>query len=277
MVSCFLSVGRTVFELAQGLRDSKSSNFNYSSEAILQEEALNICQDRVFTSFVCVLSLSSVLGGFIHLYCDTGLLKLPSSRFPHAQYICCKYIIENRGNPSLWGIFLRDVKVKILINSWHFFKFCLDVPSVALRLTPSVFSKWKMLSWYTYQATFLDIESSFRVLNFYTRRKCYFTLLLGQFWAINQSPRQDSGSVGAKKSFACFGKQHKSKFPGKHSWQSAILEKKGGRSCPHFTGGPGTPKNVVNFVWNFDQWWYARWCIRFATAFIEVLRNGIKY
>ena len=36
-----------------------------------------------------------------------------------------------------------------------------------------------------------------------------------------------------------------------------------------------TPKNAVNFVLNFDQWWHTRWwCIRFATALIEVLRNG---
>ena len=35
-----------------------------------------------------------------------------------------------------------------------------------------------------------------------------------------------------------------------------------------------TPYNVVNFVWNFDQWWHARWYIRYATVFIEVLGNA---
>ena len=34
-----------------------------------------------------------------------------------------------------------------------------------------------------------------------------------------------------------------------------------------------TPKNFVNFVWDFDQWWQARWFIRYATVFIKVLRN----
>ena len=29
-----------------------------------------------------------------------------------------------------------------------------------------------------------------------------------------------------------------------------------------------------NFVWTFGQWWNARWCIRCATIFIDVLRNG---
>ena len=33
-------------------------------------------------------------------------------------------------------------------------------------------------------------------------------------------------------------------------------------------------QNVVNFVWNLDQWWHARWCIRYASIFIEVSRNG---
>ena len=35
-----------------------------------------------------------------------------------------------------------------------------------------------------------------------------------------------------------------------------------------------TPRNHVNFVSNFDQWRHTRWCIRYTTAFIEVLRNG---
>ena len=35
-----------------------------------------------------------------------------------------------------------------------------------------------------------------------------------------------------------------------------------------------TPQNVLNFVWKFEQWWHARWCIRYAYVVIEVLRNG---
>ena len=48
----------TVFELAQGLRDSKISDLNCSFEALAQKEALAICHDRVFASFLYVLSLS---------------------------------------------------------------------------------------------------------------------------------------------------------------------------------------------------------------------------
>ena len=48
----------------------------------------------------------------------------------------------------------------------------------------------------------------------------------------------------------------------------------GGSSSPIFVKGPRTPKNVSSFVWNFDQWWRTRWWIRYATVFIEVLRNG---
>ena len=39
------------------------------------KEALTICQDRVFALFLCVMSLSSVLGSFIQMYCDTGSLR----------------------------------------------------------------------------------------------------------------------------------------------------------------------------------------------------------
>ena len=54
---------KTVFELAQGLRDSETSDLNCAYEALVQTEALIICQDRVFASFLCVLSLSSALEG----------------------------------------------------------------------------------------------------------------------------------------------------------------------------------------------------------------------
>ena len=56
------SFNRTVLELAQSLWHSKTSDLNCLYEALAQREALTICQDRVFASFLCVLSLSSVLG-----------------------------------------------------------------------------------------------------------------------------------------------------------------------------------------------------------------------
>ena len=62
-----------MFELAQGFGDSKASDSNCSYEALVQKEAMTICQDRVFGLFLCVLPLS-VLGRFVHLYCDTGSL-----------------------------------------------------------------------------------------------------------------------------------------------------------------------------------------------------------
>ena len=61
---------RTVFGLAQGLWDSKTSDtVNCSCEALAQKEGLTICQDRLLPSFSCALSLSSVfvLGSFISL------------------------------------------------------------------------------------------------------------------------------------------------------------------------------------------------------------------
>ena len=41
-----------------------------SHETLVWKEALTICSDKVFASFLCVLSLSSVIGSFIHIYCD---------------------------------------------------------------------------------------------------------------------------------------------------------------------------------------------------------------
>ena len=67
---------RTVFVLAQGLRKSLARDLNCSYEVLVQKEALTICQDRVFASFLCVLSLLSVLGKFKQLYYpDNGIFK----------------------------------------------------------------------------------------------------------------------------------------------------------------------------------------------------------
>ena len=59
---------------SSGLFHSKIIDLNWSYEARAQKEALTICEDRAFASFSCVLSLSSVLGRFTRLYCDTGSL-----------------------------------------------------------------------------------------------------------------------------------------------------------------------------------------------------------
>ena len=58
MTSYFSPIYGTVFELAQGLQDSRTSDFKCSYGALVQKEAFTICQDRLFTSFFCVLSLS---------------------------------------------------------------------------------------------------------------------------------------------------------------------------------------------------------------------------
>ena len=57
-----------------GIAHSKTIDLNWSYEALAQKEALTSCQDRAFASFLCVLSLASVLGRFTHLYCDNGSL-----------------------------------------------------------------------------------------------------------------------------------------------------------------------------------------------------------
>ena len=58
---------RTVFS-TESSWDSKTSDLNCFYEALAQREALAICQDRVFASFLCALSLRSVFGRSIHMY-----------------------------------------------------------------------------------------------------------------------------------------------------------------------------------------------------------------
>ena len=53
-----------------------------------------------------------------------------------------------------------------------------DAPSAALWLTPSVFSKWKLLRWCTYRASFIDIRSV--VLEFWALK--YFRTSRVVFW-----------------------------------------------------------------------------------------------
>ena len=54
-----------------GIAHSRTIELNWSYKALAQREALTLCQDRAFASFSCVLSSATVLGRFIHLYCDT--------------------------------------------------------------------------------------------------------------------------------------------------------------------------------------------------------------
>ena len=65
----FYGKGQSVISGTGSSWDFKTSDLNYFYEALVQIEAFTIiCQDRVFASFLCALSLSSVLGRFIHLY-----------------------------------------------------------------------------------------------------------------------------------------------------------------------------------------------------------------
>ena len=64
----------SLFGFFSGITQSKIIDLNRSYEALAQKEGLTVCQDRAFASFPCVLSLSSVLGRFTHLYCDTSSL-----------------------------------------------------------------------------------------------------------------------------------------------------------------------------------------------------------
>ena len=60
-----LSSYRTVFSTVPS-GDSKTSDLNGFYKVLVQKEALTICQDRTFASFLCVLSLSSVLAKTVH-------------------------------------------------------------------------------------------------------------------------------------------------------------------------------------------------------------------
>ena len=71
----------SVYWKSQSIRGSKSFSsrrlfehrvFEIPKQVTWITPILTICQDRLFTSFLCVLSLSSVLGRLIR-YCDTGI------------------------------------------------------------------------------------------------------------------------------------------------------------------------------------------------------------
>ena len=49
------------FELARGLTDSQTSINNKDLGLLVKKEAENICKDNIWSSFFCVLTLSSVI------------------------------------------------------------------------------------------------------------------------------------------------------------------------------------------------------------------------
>ena len=99
----------------------------------------------IFMCSIIIISFRKVLT--LQLYCDTGSLgRSCPPLLPYSQYICCKhiYIIKDRGNPQSEHFIncFQVIKVKILINVLVFYDSFLDVPSAALQLTLTVFSKW---------------------------------------------------------------------------------------------------------------------------------------
>ena len=58
----------SVFELARGLRPIEIGNKNGDLVALVKNEAKLTCADKVWSSFLCVLALSSVICQPTHLY-----------------------------------------------------------------------------------------------------------------------------------------------------------------------------------------------------------------
>ena len=96
---------RTVFELAQEYSDSKTSDFNNcsSNEALVQKEALTICQDIRCLHNFCMSSIIIISFRKVHTsVCDTGSLGhscmgrkiLPL--LPHYQYLLHIYYRRRR-------------------------------------------------------------------------------------------------------------------------------------------------------------------------------------
>ena len=100
---------RTVFVLAQEYSDSKTSDLNNcpSNKALVQKEALTICQDIGCSHNFCMCSIIIISFRKVH----TSVLRYWLTReehpsmggktlplLPHSQYICCRYIIEDWEN-----------------------------------------------------------------------------------------------------------------------------------------------------------------------------------
>ena len=111
--------------------------------------------------------LTTVLlfSGIVH--CDTGSGRTPTGvvkllLFSHIPNIFAINILsKTKKIPSLrfiafYKLFLSEIKIKILINSWHILMIFLDVPSAALLVKPSDFSKWNVLRSCTCWSSFSD-------------------------------------------------------------------------------------------------------------------------
>ena len=98
---------------------------------------------------VCFFSWNSPLWYWLNKQEHPCMRGKASPLLPNSEYICSVNILLKTGDiPRLikfYKLFLSEIKINILINSWHFFMILLDVPFAALQLTPSVFRKWKVL------------------------------------------------------------------------------------------------------------------------------------
>ena len=66
----------SIFELYRGLRDSQTSINKNDLGLLVKKDAENICKDNIWSSFLCVLALSSVICWPIHLfYASCGFQK----------------------------------------------------------------------------------------------------------------------------------------------------------------------------------------------------------
>ena len=122
---------RAIFELTQGILDSKTSDWNCSFEAVRSIDHLSRQGNWIIFMFsFIIISLRKVVT--LQLYCDIGSLGRSSPLLPYFQYICCKYIIKDKENPHSEHInCFWVIKVEIFINLALFESF-LEVPPAAL-------------------------------------------------------------------------------------------------------------------------------------------------
>ena len=76
LVSCF-TTNKECFSCLESVSVSDASfETDLKSEKLVQHEAINNCHEGQWSSFLCILALSSVVGRKIHiLYPDFGLEK----------------------------------------------------------------------------------------------------------------------------------------------------------------------------------------------------------
>ena len=101
-----------------GIAHFKITDLNWSYKALAQKEALTLCQDRAFASFLCVLSLFYHIQEGSHIFMMIpahweeehrsleGKQSLPFSHIPNI-YIWSKYIVEDRGKSTALQHFIN--------------------------------------------------------------------------------------------------------------------------------------------------------------------------